>query len=927
VSLRELNPWMFLAESVIFRDQNFTPPMHSEEDGVSTPTGTMANLTNSTTKIPKATYVPLKAPQDAPSLTTIATSGGAVRKSGFVRGLDLQVGEVAAVRDAISRTGAISSSLSSLLTLAQKFEGTPLPSALPAAAQFSNVADADLIAFGGSLVNLRQQAATAAVTTPATTIQATTAASGGTAPVALDRSASALNLANTALVATHAFSSNSSSAVSPIGMLNLERIEMTPAGIERGGLIATIPLAPKERTVVVQQEWSVITQDFTSIVTDSLENFSETGVTEATQLSQATTSQVNHANQFNVNASASGSFGFVTTSVATNFGTQDQNSQSASNSRQHSVQTTRKASSRSIQSHKTTISTSTTTGSSTANTRMLENPSATDSMRIDYFSIMRKWHCSLYRYGLRLTYDITVPEPGAAMRAIYAQLDQLQQAANSQFSFGIAHSDITTNIKPGDSEPFYLVLADRYSVDVPPPPSPTDLVIQVGPVSFSNSTNFKPVTFNVPSNYWVTSIIPIAQSGDTDGLDDPLFVLGKGGGNISRRNMGGDFCAGNSFLFHQSGSLQIAIFYVTSDSEHPGEIFLTVHCEPTDTAMAQWRSSVWNTLFNAAQTQFFAKQQQINAQINDLQSKISNVDTLTLRREENDEIMKCALRWLLGTNFEFMPQNVVDIFQKAGAPAEQYGVHFTGNDSGLSSSDWSIVKQNEDRINFINQAIDWDNIIYFVYSYFWDDPQSWSFIRQIQHPDATRQAFLRAGSARIVLTVRQGWELAWTYFVEYGSTSLPNPLPAHPYLTIAQQIQAYDSINYPGIPPANPNGGGPVDDGSPQVGTTCKVAIAPAIAPVSIAVADSTGFVVGATAIIDTWDSGVQESQTITAVPDKNHIVVQSLSNAHDPGKNQNRPFPIVQAGASGLLIAEWFEFTPTSGTDIAVTSNLATIA
>jgi hypothetical protein len=35
----------------------------------------------------------------------------------------------------------------------------------------------------------------------------------------------------------------------------------------------------------------------------------------------------------------------------------------------------------------------------------------------------------------------------------------------------------------------------------------------------------------------------------------------------------------------------------------------------------------------------------------------------------------------------------------------------------------------------------------------------------------------------------------------------------------------------------------------------------------------------------------------------------------------------VVQAGAQGLLIGEWFEYTPTSGTDIAVGSDLSTIA
>ena len=237
---------------------------------------------------------------------------------------------------------------------------------------------------------------------------------------------------------------------------------MTPAGIERGGLIATVPLAPKEHTFVLQKEWSVTSQEFTTIVTDSLENYSETGVTENTQLTQATNSQIAHNNQSNITASASGGIGFASGSVATTFGSQDQNSTSANTSRQNSIQTTRLASSRVKQSHKTTISTSTVVGSSEATSRRLENPSATDAMRIDYFSMMRKWYVALYRYGLRLTYDITVPEPGAALREVYAQLDVLQKSANQLFSFPILHSAITDEKKnPTDPEPYYLMLADQ----------------------------------------------------------------------------------------------------------------------------------------------------------------------------------------------------------------------------------------------------------------------------------------------------------------------------------------------------------------------------------------------------------------------------------------------------------------------------------
>jgi hypothetical protein len=71
--------------------------------------------------------------------------------------------------------------------------------------------------------------------------------------------------------------------------------------------------------------------------------------------------------------------------------------------------------------------------------------------------------------------------------------------------------------------------------------------------------------------------------------------------------------------------------------------------------------------------------------------------------------------------------------------------------------------------------------------------------------------------------------------------------------------------------------------------------------------------------------SAHQEAQTITAVSaDGMSITVERIEKPHD---GSQKPFPIMQGGEKGQLIAEWFEYTPTSGTDIQVTSNLATIA
>lgn len=144
-----------------------------------------------------------------------------------------------------------------------------------------------------------------------------------------------------------------------------------------------------------------------------------------------------------------------------------------------------------------------------------------------------------------------------------------------------------------------------------------------------------------------------------------------------------------------------------------------------------------------------------------------------------------------------------------------------------------------------------------------------------------------------------------------------------PYLSIAQEIAAYDSRNYPGIAPADPaESAVRLQD---AVFTTSSDTVTPSTAPVPIALASSAGIVVGLEVVIDSEDERhVQESVVVLEVPDATHIIVAALMHPHGGASG---PFAVLQPGDKGALIAEWFEYTPSSGTDIAVTSNLATIA
>ncbi|MGW4407797.1 hypothetical protein ACWEJ6_27485 [Nonomuraea sp. NPDC004702] len=866
-------------------------------------------LDNSAREVLKGTLVPLRVPSahDDPQ----DGAGGGIVKLGAVRQLALAPGDTDAVRDRLRAGNAQEGVSGEAFDLLRRFEEQPVAALRPDPAALARVPAAELALFAGTLVELRAERLREA--------------EGAGAREAAGRAAQALN---TAAVALRGLAVNT--AAPPIGMLNLERIEMVPVGIQRGELVSTIPLAPGEVTAVTHKEWSVTSKEFTTIVTDSLEEVSETGVTDNTDLSQSTASQSQHSNQFNITGTVQGGIPIISGSSTTGFTAQGSESASAAESIKHARATTQKASSRSRREHKVTISTTTVTGSEETSTRVLRN-TGNDPVRIDYFSLMRKWRVRLYRYGLRLTYDIAVPEPGASMRRAYAELELLR-SQQGPFEFPVKHADITTEPVDQDGHPSptgvpkYQWLADRHGVTVRPhPEEPTPLTVS-SHVNTDGNWWFLDLEFDVPGGTHIREIMLDAQVGKDDSDDKMNFDVIGARSEPTWRNLSDaliirdhrimSFDGATPYMRGFTGRHKITFFFHHSERVFVG---LGVRLDLTDEAVEQWRTDVWNTLYNAAQSRYFAEQEDIAARIAAIEDKLANVDTLTLRREESDEIMKCVLRFVLGSDFDFMPADVLAAFLAAHVDL-QHGIGFDGPSLGLSAEQWTLLRRHEDLVRFINQAIEWENVVTFLYSYFWDVPPSWPFIRQLRHPDPTRQAFLRAGSARIVLTVRKGWEEEWMRFAEGGAVGAPIPAP---YLTIAQEIAAYDDRNYPGIPPANPErAAARLQDAA---FTTSSSDLAPSPNPVNIKVGNSSAFVVGLPVVLDAEDDRrVQEAQLVVAVPDATHLTVERLSFAH---RGTQAPVPILQPGEKGALIAEWHEYTPSSGTDIALTSNLATIS
>jgi hypothetical protein len=870
-------------------------------------------LENSDRTILKATHTPLqfeRRSDDEPEPTRT------VDKAAFVRRLQLQSGEVEAVRQHSRDMRERDSPSEATWSALSQFEPRGLAALAPSASAVSPIPVDELVKAGQAVLSHRIEM-----------LDTTTQEQGAPARGEVVRSLNVRTRAPEALLAqslvTFARGAletfGSAFQVTPIGMLHLERIEMAPAGIERGELLATIPLAPQETTSVVQKEWAVTSSEFSEIVTDYLETYSEKGVTEKSELAQASESQTKRDQQLGLDASVSGSYGFVTFATSAKFSTSVSEADSAKASRTHAAQVTAKASARVRKERKVTIQTKDVAGSEETTSRTLTNPSDTETMRIDYYSMMRKWRVRLLQYGLRLTYDIAIPEPGATLRQAHAELVELEAAAAAPFAFELKPEQITRdNFKDH---------ANAYGVAVPEPPLAfinERIGGAVPGLNHEEAWHFNELEVHVPDGYAITNVFLDAMLGNVNN-DDPdaraftIFGYGSppGLGQNGKASFVEDLSNIDAFLKFRTGVQKIVYFIQNVDS---AAVTFALTYQPTNETMDQWQFAVWQALYTSARDSHAASVQAMADRRAELQARIANVDTLTLRREERDEVMKGVLHWLLGPDFDFMPDSVAQLFSQ-DLTLRRYGESFTGNELGLSSVGWSTMFVYEEMVKFIQEAIEWENLLYFPYSYFWDVPAAWDFVRTLEHPDSTRQEFIRAGSARVVLTIRPGYEDAFASFVEQGELGSVLP-PGHPYLTIGDEIRAYDQTNFPGIPPANP-----AKDYRPLLTPRQRKAWEQMQAIMALLEQYRT-----ANGNYPTTAEGLDALTTLGSVPAAdpwgkpyvyaspgvyNDYDLSSLGSDEASGGVDEATD--ITSYASASLIAEWYEYTPSHGIDIAI--------
>jgi len=361
-------------------------------------------------------------------------------------------------------------------------------------------------------------------------------------------------------------------------------------------------------------------------------------VTEKTDASTATEREIHRSNTLNFGATLTGSYGPVSLTTMLGVGTASDERATVKTSAQRNREVTEKSSARVRQEHKVSVKIESKQGMDETSFKTITNTAA-EAVCIDYYKMMRKWRTDLYRYGLRMTYDITMLSPGVRLWARWRGVAEIDRLLNLPMQFGWAPGDIN------EGWVFAKGLELGVLVQGPSPFQTTPTPVHDQTPFFNQGdaeqTRFARLEFDVPPGYSLASASFTADMAVWAGDPNELSLL-----NADDGVRVGDKVT-SSLPQHIGGTgHQVVSYAFRGVSQAALRIEFT--CVRQASTFVDWQKAVWHQLHDAADARHREELARLQEERDGLWRALVGKDTLSLRRLEREEMLRVILLWLLG---------------------------------------------------------------------------------------------------------------------------------------------------------------------------------------------------------------------------------------------------------------------------------------
>ncbi len=526
---------------------------------------------------------------------------------------------------------------------------------------------------------------------------------------------------------------------------------------------------------------------YSSETEKSEETETDTKTTDRFELSKEINKISSTADQFNAGLMLSGSYGTVSFGANLGYASQNASSEASSTSVSNSKEITKSAVNRIQERILEKRSVTNINEVEVTNLHSIKND-ADGAKHISgiYYWVDKVYENQVYNLGKRLMLEFLVPEPAAYI--IYSEA----YSKNEGKSFiKPKHPSEYSNIVGGELKSHKNISRENYGLwaalynaqDVVPTPSEFNTISKAYSQESIINKDFLNKDYNdlkIKDGYVAkTAELRIAMSSGVDSQNKIHYIHGFIGNKFFTTTHTNAFINGTgSFSLNDETELVPLSF-----RGYFGEFSMNVEviCKLSDNGLEKWQLQTYNSIMNAYQNQkdeYDYKIESLEAGIN-----ISGQNPILNRKSEKTELKKWGIEMLTLQRFDSF-----NAMKRAK--------------NGHPEIDFEKALEESKFIKFFEQSIEWNNMTYLLYPYFWSPKPNWTVIKQLNDTDPKYTDFLQAGYARVVVPVHPKFTEAILHYLNTGDIWLGEDLPAindELYLSIIDEIKEAEN-NTNGIP-------------------------------------------------------------------------------------------------------------------------------
>ena len=371
-----------------------------------------------------------------------------------------------------------------------------------------------------------------------------------------------------------------------------------------------------------------------------------------------------------------------------------------------------------------------------------------------YRWIDKKMKNQIYNYGKRTMFEFMVPEPAKLHRLALAVSNA--QVLTAPVDPRKAPEPWNMATPKAATKEMLLHWAQIYGVQLTDLPKEDVEVYQEikGVPNSTGSFGAVGTPINITQNYAAKNM-KVQYYMDRNSLwHNSNFYCSNGKGGERDLSFGGRI---NQGTFTEGGLNLAGTFNYLYRGRNIEDVTLnvTLYCKLSDAFMLQWQTENFNAIIKAyeeAYKKFQEEQARLDAEQKEKEAEAKEKQGTFYRYMEHDVLKHNCIAYLLQDYLNVLGQNFTD-----GDKMENFQVFLNENLDKYTA----LAK-------FMEQAFEWEIMDYTFYPYYWANRKMWQEMYISESVDPLFRSFLQAGMARVIVTVKPGFEDAVQFFMTTG---------------------------------------------------------------------------------------------------------------------------------------------------------------